>query len=198
MKYAFAFIIPLILVLVGTTIFLPQVALADDCAQITQAPNLYQATQSGSNARLYFTPVNEQTTGYTINYGLSSGDDRYSVDFANGDSTGAISYTVGGLDPTFHYFFRVRAKNACSTGPYGSWVATIPGTFVLDGSDASASAGTLSPAPTNPPAVTPTNTPTIKTPVTGVSSALVMGLVSLGLCGGGVALLIGNKKKISL
>ena len=201
MKYVFAFLIPLILVLIGTAILLPQLALADDCAQITQTPNIYQANQNGSNAIVYFTPVNEETTGYTINYGLSSGDDRYNVDFAYGNSGGAISYTIGGLDPTFHYFFRVRAKNACSTGPYGSWVATTPGTTILDGSDASGSADasgsgdTISPVPSVPP-VTPTNTPTIKTPVTGVSSALMMGVLALGLCGGGAALLFGGKKGI--
>jgi hypothetical protein len=193
MKHTVLFSFLLSILFAAAALSVPTHALADDCAQITQAPSIYQATQTASSAALYFTPVNEQTTGYTINYGLSSGDDRYNVDFAYGDASGAINYTVGGLDPTMHYFFRVRAKNACSTGPYSDWfAATVAGATTIQGGAASGAASfTFTPTP-------PAPTGNVVTPVTGVSSAIMMSLLALGLSGvGGYLFFTNGNKKIT-
>lgn len=193
MKHTVLFSFLLSILFAAAALSVPSHALADGCAQITQSPSIYQATQTASSAALYFTPVNEQTTGYTINYGLSSGDDRYNVDFAYGNSSGAINYTVGGLDPTMHYFFRVRAKNDCSTGPYSGWFgATVAGATTIQGGAASGAASfTFTP--------TPATSGTVVTPVTGVSSAIMMSVLALGLSGVGAYLFFGNgNKKISL
>lgn len=194
MKSFFLFLFSLLFIIVSVTV--PTTAFADDCAQITEKPTLYQVTQSGSNAALYFTPVNSQTTGYTINYGLSQGDDRYNVDFLYGNSSGAITYTVGGLDTSLHYFFRVRAKNACSTGPYSDWLAAnvIGGLNTIQGG-ATDSASTTGSGAITAPTATPTRT---AVPVTGVSSILLMSLAALGLCVVGGGLFFKGKKGFSL
>lgn len=182
--------------LLTTFLFLPAQSHAQSiCAQITDKPTLYQVTQTGANAALYFTPVNAQTTGYTINYGLSEGDDRYNVDFTYGDSSGAVTYTVGGLDTSLSYFFRVRAKNACSTGPYSDWKASdaIGGLVTAQGGAATGS-GSFSALP---PTTTSTTTTTTQVPVTGVSSFVVMGLAAAGLIGLGGFLFFRGRKTMS-
>lgn len=191
MKYIFFSITALLSsFIMSVPLLVPQQAFAADCAQITQAPNMYQATQTASSAALFFTPVNETTTGYTINYGYSSGDDRFNVDFASGNSDGAITYTVGGLDPTTHYFFRARAKNDCSTGPYGNWFEAVNPT-ATDSGTTSIQGG----ATTGSGSAVVTSAPVIQTPVTGVSSVLMMAGLSLGLTGIGAVLFFGSGNK---
>lgn len=102
-----------------------QEAVAQACTPITTAPNLYQIDKASSSATLYFTPISNATS-YTAMYGFSVGDARYNTNINYGQSTGAISYTIGNLDPGLHYYFEVRANNSCSTGPFSSWVADSP------------------------------------------------------------------------
>lgn len=190
MKYVGLF--SLLLSFALSTASLPAYVYADGCIQIDQTPNLYQVTQTGTSATLYFTPVNEQTTGYIIDYGLSSGDDRYSATYATGNSTGAVTYTVNGLDSSMHYFFRVRAQNECSTGPYSNWVAaTVDGKTTIQGGASDSAGTTFTPTPTVSGKVT--------TPVTGVESTLILAGISVSLSGLGAYLFFGaGRKKLSL
>lgn len=100
-------------------------AVAQACTPITTAPNLYQIDRASSSATLYFTPITNATS-YTTVYGLSVGDERYNTNINYGQSTGAISYVVQNLDPGLSYYFKIRANNSCSTGPFSGWVADSP------------------------------------------------------------------------
>ena len=97
-------------------------ALAQACINITAAPNLYEVKRNSSQATLYFTPVNEGVTKYTVEYGNSSGAGQHSITFNHGTSTGAVSYVVNDLETTIKYYFRVRAGNDCSNGQWSSWL----------------------------------------------------------------------------
>ncbi len=102
-----------------------QKAVAQGCTPITTAPNLYQIDRASSSATLYFTPISNATS-YTTVYGLSVGDERYNTNINYGQSTGAISYVVQNLDPGLSYYFKIRANNSCSIGPFSGWVADSP------------------------------------------------------------------------
>lgn len=142
--------------------FLPQ-ASAQVCTPLTSAPNLYEVSRTSTSATLYFTPINDQVTGYTIIYGLNPEDERYSTSFSYGSSEGAVSYTVGGLDPQQTYYFKVRANNSCgSSSPWSSWVGDS-----YTPSDTSLSAvGSESAVPTTKPVGG------IQIPVTGPETGL--------------------------
>ena len=80
------------------------------------APDLFQIDVRRDSATLYFTPVNNAVTNYTIVYGLERGDERYGASFPFGIYNGVISYTVNQLAPGTKYYFRVRADNGCRQG----------------------------------------------------------------------------------
>lgn len=102
--------------------FAPQ-TFAQACTPLTTAPDLYQIDKTGNQDKLYFSPAPGTVTSYTIIYGLSEGDERYSTTFNYGSSTGAITYTVENLDPKTTYYFKVRANNSCSSSQWSEWVA---------------------------------------------------------------------------
>lgn len=123
-------------------VFVPT-AYADVCAPNTSGPNLYQVTRTKTQATLSFTPLNDQIKSYTIIYGLTANDERYSVTFLYGRSPIGINYTINNLDPAFSYFFKIRANNTCGTySPWSNWVGDnyLPGgakpTTLVAGSDA--------------------------------------------------------------
>lgn len=79
-------------------------------------PNLFQINVTKTSATLYFTPVNNAVTGYTIIYGLERGRDDYGVSFPFGKYEGVIDFTINDLSPNTKYYFRVRADNGCRQG----------------------------------------------------------------------------------
>ena len=93
---------------------------ADDCV-ITDAPNLYQVNRSKTEATLFFTPINDNIQSYSIIYGFKPEDERFSTTFNLGASTGAVSYTIGDLDPKLGYYFEVRANTSCTSSPWSNW-----------------------------------------------------------------------------
>lgn len=115
------------------------------------APVLFAATRKNTVATLSFTPVNVNSTGYTIMYGYAPGDDRFSVSFNLGYSPGSIVYQIGGLNPKYSYYFKVRAKNDCVPGPWSNYLS-VP----------NVSGGFRTPAPTKTPraTATPSESPT--------------------------------------
>lgn len=80
-------------------------------------PDLFQIDVTKTTAKLYFTPVNNAITNYTIVYGYERGEQRFGVSFPFGKSDGVIDYTINDLSPNMEYFFRVRADNGCRNGP---------------------------------------------------------------------------------
>lgn len=92
------------------------------CTPLTTSPTIYQIDRNKDKATLFITPVSQAST-YIIAYGLSEGDERYSITFNYAASTGAITYEISGLDEKQQYFYRIRGRNACSDGPWSAWVA---------------------------------------------------------------------------
>lgn len=80
------------------------------------APDLFQINTTKNSATLYFTPVNNAVTNYTIIYGLQKGEARYWVSFPFGVYDGVIDYKINHLAPNTKYYFRVRADNGCRNG----------------------------------------------------------------------------------
>lgn len=93
-------------------------ALAVSCSDTKpeKAPELFQIDVTKTTAKLFFTPVNNAITNYTIIYGLERGRDDFGVSFPFGKYEGVIDYTINDLSPNTKYYFRVRADNGCRTG----------------------------------------------------------------------------------
>lgn len=81
-----------------------------------KAPDLFQIDATKTSAKLYFTPVNNAITNYTILYGLERGRNDFGVSFPFGKYDGVINYTINALSPNTKYYFRVRADNGCRVG----------------------------------------------------------------------------------
>jgi hypothetical protein len=86
----------------------------------TQRPDLFQIDATKNSATLYFTPVNEEITQYTIIYGYTKDDQRFGISFPYGKSEGVIKYTINYLSPNMKYYFRVRPDNGCRQGLYSN------------------------------------------------------------------------------
>jgi len=105
----------------------PRVSFADDNCSYetpTDAPNLYQVSYSSTSATLYFAQPASTFTGYVISYGLTSSADAYSTTVNMGKLDGAVKYVVNDLFPKTNYFFKVRAINNCSYGPWSQTLST--------------------------------------------------------------------------
>jgi hypothetical protein len=92
-------------------------------ATIHSTPNLYEVDTEQTSARLYFTPASG-ADGYTVSYGTTTSADQYAVSFGNGDQSGAVSYTVNGLQNGVTYYFKVKGTKSCSSSDWSSVVAT--------------------------------------------------------------------------
>ena len=86
------------------------------------APDLFQIDITKNTATLYFTPVNNAVSQYTIVYGYNRGDERFGISFPYGTYDGVISYTINELAPNTKYYFRVRADHGCR---HGYWSDTM-------------------------------------------------------------------------
>ncbi|MEK9169960.1 MAG: fibronectin type III domain-containing protein, partial [Patescibacteria group bacterium] len=92
-------------------------------------PDLFQIDVSKTSAKLFFTPVNNAISGYTIIYGTERGRDDFGVSFPHGQYEGVIDFTINSLNPNTKYYFRVRADNGCRQG----WMSdTMSATTDLD------------------------------------------------------------------
>ncbi len=126
MKSKFVFL--MFFVWIIASIFLSPLTVSAQQCQATKpdhAPDLFQIDVTRNSATLYFTPVNNAVTNYTIVYGYSRGDERFGVSFPYGFYNGVISYTVNHLDLNTKYYFRVRADNGCRQG---YWSDTLSAT----------------------------------------------------------------------
>ncbi|HWS48727.1 MAG TPA: S8 family serine peptidase [Candidatus Methanoperedens sp.] len=91
------------------------------------APDLFRITTSKGSAKIIFTPVNEQITGYAVMYGHKKGDERYAAIFSPiNNNEGEQSFTVNKLNPKITYYFKVTAFNGCVSGPWSDWIPAKP------------------------------------------------------------------------
>lgn len=116
----------LFIVLFSVTIVLTSIGyakaqtLCDKTAPFNK-PDLFQIDTSNTTATLHFTPPNDTYTKFRIVYGLSEGDERYGVDYIQGNTTGALTYIVNDLSPGTTYYFKIRADNDCAEGQWSAW-----------------------------------------------------------------------------
>ncbi len=83
-------------------------------------PDLFQIDAGNTQAILYFAPVRGSVNKYAIVYGLEPGEERYAVEFDQGESGGVLSYTVNHLSPNSTYYFRMRSGNGCVPGDWSN------------------------------------------------------------------------------
>ena len=116
---------PVILVALFSLIFIitagfsfPSATFAAQCTATKpdHAPDLFQIDVTKNSAKLYFTPVNNAVSNYTIVYGYERGDERFGVSFPYGVYQGVIDYTINHLAPNTRYYYKVRADNGCRNG----------------------------------------------------------------------------------
>lgn len=81
----------------------------------SEIPDLFQLDSGGTYANLYFTTV-RNSSGYTINYGLTSSANQYSDSFDYSGSQWTLGRTVSFLNPNTNYYFRIQARNGCAAG----------------------------------------------------------------------------------
>lgn len=104
--------------LIFVPLFVTDAVFAAKCNDIRpdKAPDLFQIDSTQTSAKLFFTPVNNAVTGYTIIYGTERGRDDFGVSFPLGQYEGVIDFTIKALNPDTKYYFRVRADNGCRQG----------------------------------------------------------------------------------
>jgi hypothetical protein len=111
----------------GQIVFdVPPTPVSQQCSATApaNAPNLYQVVAVKDSATVYFAPPSDSFDGFTISYGLDSNADTYNATFSQGNTGAAVKYTVNSLTPNTKYYFKVRANNGCSNGPWSNVVST--------------------------------------------------------------------------
>ncbi len=86
----------------------------------SSAPNLYEIDVKGSTAQLFFSPAGGPYDSYFVSYGSGENSEGNGVQFAQGQTKGAITYQVDHLSPLTTYTFKVRGGNSCKPGPWSS------------------------------------------------------------------------------
>jgi subtilisin family serine protease len=86
-------------------------------------PDLFKIITTKGSAKIVFTPVIENITGYQIVYGFKKNDDRFGVmfHFVN-NNQGEQNFTINQLNPKTTYYFKVSAVNGCTAGPWSDWI----------------------------------------------------------------------------
>lgn len=89
----------------------------------SNVPQLFQINSTRGEALLYFTPVNDRLTAYTVAYGLSPVAEQFGARFDYGLQSGVVSLPIRALNPGSTYYFRVRGENGCTAGPWSNTLA---------------------------------------------------------------------------
>ncbi len=87
--------------------------------------DLFQINRTGKTAKLYFTPVNDNTEHYHVIFGLKEGDERYaglSESISREKNLGVQSVTINELNPGKEYWFKVAGVNGCAVGDWSNWL----------------------------------------------------------------------------
>jgi len=98
---------------------------AASCSSTTptgNSPWIYSATSNDSSSvTLKFVNYQTPITHFVIEYGIKSGEYKYSVDNIDKNAT---SYTLTKLNAATTYFFRIRTGNGCATGSWSNEIST--------------------------------------------------------------------------
>lgn len=89
----------------------------------SDTPRFKRIDAKPTQAKLYFTSVQDNNTYYYIAYGLRVGDLSFGTQFDQAASSGHwVKYTIHALSPGTTYSFAVRGGNGCKPGNWSSWV----------------------------------------------------------------------------
>lgn len=104
----------------------PQPATAPVCGNIKPAssPDLFQVDTSGTDAKLYFTPVQGFSNEYLISFGENSDAMAHSADVQLA-AEGVQSYDIHYLLPNRTYYLKVAAKNGCAIGEWSNTMKIV-------------------------------------------------------------------------
>lgn len=95
---------------------------AQTCTSKTPGkPDIFQIDTTDTTATLHVTPPADDVTAYSVIYGFSEGDEKFSANFPSAKSTGALTFTIENLTPQTTYFFKIQAINSCAYGEWSSW-----------------------------------------------------------------------------
>jgi len=83
-------------------------------------PDLFQIDVNDTQATLFYAPVSGNVGDYYISYSEQPGTYQYGTSTGQGQSSGALSFTVNYLNPNTTYYFRVRGQNGCMPGDFGN------------------------------------------------------------------------------
>lgn len=111
----------------GSTFSQPGPASAPSCSETvpTGSPDLFQITRQQTDAKLYFTPVNDDTSAYHVVFGLHEGDERFgslSIPISREANSGVQSMTISALSPKTEYWFKVAPVHGCAVGTWSNWM----------------------------------------------------------------------------
>lgn len=89
-------------------------------------PDLFQVDRTGTKAKLYFTPINDNVGGYNVIFGHFEGDERFGgiQMVSQNENKGVQSITVDHLDSNSNYAFKVISTNGCATGEWSNWLVS--------------------------------------------------------------------------
>lgn len=87
--------------------------------------DLFQINRNGSQASLFFTPLNTKVTAYHVVYGYTVGEQRFgglSLPVTTDSSTGVQNMIVKDLNPYLEYWFTIIPSNGCAVGDWSNWL----------------------------------------------------------------------------
>ena len=91
-----------------------------DLAAPGNAPDLFQIDTTYNTATLHFSPAGNPVTYHYVAYGYTPDAQGFSLEIAEGQSSGAMTYLIGALNPGTVYYFKVRGGNGCKTGSWSN------------------------------------------------------------------------------
>lgn len=135
----------------------------------TSSPRLMSAVGVGGNrVRLTWAEASDPVSYYLVTFGNNPGEQTFGNPNVGGKGT--TSYTVESLSGGKRYYFRVRAGNGCTPGPYSNEVSGVARGVRLTGNvvPEGFQPGVLGAETVNTGAATPTLAARISTPTVTV------------------------------
>ena len=96
----------------------------NSCGEIAPSfsPQIFKTIATNKDVTLNFVPIITNTNGYQIIYGDNHKNLQFFTEYDQGFSPGALLYTIHQLKPNTTYYFQMRARNGCATGPWSNAV----------------------------------------------------------------------------
>lgn len=83
-------------------------------------PDLFQIDVQSTTAKLYFTTLRNNISGYTLAYGFREGEERFGANISYSGPKWIIDTTINYLAPNTTYYFKVKPLNDCNGGEWSN------------------------------------------------------------------------------